>query len=116
MPRPCRTPPLYRSPELKIALFTGDQPFEGAAFMLDEALTSDCALIQSRNYAPAVTPESGIMLDEISTDEVQTAMLREIEDRDQLDAWRANAQAEAQNYTFARHRDHIAALLKELAN
>ena len=88
--------------------------FEGAGITLYEALASGCALIQSRNCAPVVTPETGIMLDEISTDAVHAAMLQAIEDRDRLDAWRANAPAEARNYTFARYRDNIGAMLAEL--
>jgi len=89
--------------------------FEGAGITLYEALASGCALIQSRNCAPVVTPDTGVMLDEISTNAVHAAMLQAIEDRDRLDTWRANAQAEAQNYTFARYRDNIGALLEVLA-
>ncbi len=88
--------------------------FEGAGITLYEALASGCALIQSRNCAEAVTPQTGILLDQISTDHLHAAMMRAIEDRDQLDSWRAAAQAEAENYTFARYRENIAALLGEM--
>ncbi|MFM5918583.1 MAG: glycosyltransferase family 4 protein, partial [Novosphingobium sp.] len=75
--------------------------FEGAGITLYEALASGCALIQSRHCAEAVTPQTGIMLDKIDTDHVHAAMLKVIEDRDQLNAWRAAAQGEAANYSFA---------------
>ncbi len=87
--------------------------FEGAGIVLYEALASGMALIQSRNAALAATPDTGIMLDRIDTDHLLAAMMTVIEDRRQLDHFRAHAQAEAQNYTFARYRDNIAALLAE---
>ncbi|MBC2664446.1 glycosyltransferase family 4 protein [Novosphingobium flavum] len=89
--------------------------FEGAGITLYEALASGNALIQSRNCAEAVTPETGIMLDRIDTESVYAAMMTAIEDRARVDGWRAHAQQEAQNYTFARYRDNIAALLRDLA-
>ena len=89
--------------------------FEGAGITLYEALASGCALIQSRNCAEAVTPQTGIMLDQIDTDHVHAAMMQAIENRDQLDSWRAAAQGEAANYTFAKYRENIAALLNEMA-
>lgn len=88
--------------------------FEGAGITLYEALASGSALIQSRNCAHAVTPQTGIMLDRIDTENVYAAMMTAIEDRDRLNAWRANAQQEAENYTFARYRENIAALLAEM--
>lgn len=89
--------------------------FEGAPITLYEALASGCALIQSRNCGPTVTPETGIMLDRVDTDAVHQAMLTAIEDRDRLDGWRRAAPAEAEKYTFARYRENIAALLDELS-
>jgi glycosyltransferase involved in cell wall biosynthesis len=88
--------------------------FEGAGITLYEALASGNALIQSRNCAAAVTPDTGIMLDRIDTQSVYAAMMEAIEDRDQLNRWRANAPGEAQNYTFARYRENIAKLLDDM--
>jgi glycosyltransferase involved in cell wall biosynthesis len=88
--------------------------FEGAGIVLYEALAAGCALIQSDRAAIAVTPETGVLLDEPSTDALHAAMLSAIEDRDRLDAWRAAAQGEARRHDFAHYRDGIAALLAEL--
>ena len=88
--------------------------FEGAGIVLYEALAAGCALIQSDRCALAVTPETGIMLESVDTDAVEAAMRVAIADRDQLAAWRSAAQVEARNYTFARYRENIAALLAEL--
>ena len=88
--------------------------FEGAGLVLYEALASGCALIQSDRCALAVTPDTGIMLDRVDTDALEAAMHAAITDRDRLYAWRRAAPLEAQNYTFARYRDHIAALLADL--
>ena len=88
--------------------------FEGAGIVLYVALAAGCALIQSDRCALAVTPETGIMLDRVDTDTVEQAMRAAITDRDRLDAWRRAAPAEAQNYSFARYRENIAALLAEL--
>jgi glycosyltransferase involved in cell wall biosynthesis len=88
--------------------------FEGAAIVPFEALAGGCALIQSDRTAVAVTAETGILLDEPSTDALHAAMLGAIEDRDRLDAWRAAAQGEARRHGFARYREAIAELLAEL--
>ena len=88
--------------------------FEGAGIVLYEALAAGCALIQSDRCALAVTPDTGIMLDRVDTEAVEQAMRAAITDRDRLDAWRQAAPAEAQNYSFARYRENIAALLADL--
>ncbi len=85
--------------------------FEGAALVLYEALAAGCALIQSRNCSEIATSDTGILLDEIDTDSVLSAMLAVIEDRDRLDFWRSNAQGSAQAFTFARYTENIASLL-----
>ena len=88
--------------------------FEGAGIVLYEALAAGCALIQSDRCALAVTPGTGLMLDRVDTDAVEAAMRAAITDRERLASWRNAARVEAQNYTFARYRDNIAALLAEL--
>ena len=89
--------------------------FEGAGIVLYEALAAGCALIQSDRCAMAVTPETGLLLDQLDSESLYAAMMAAIEDRDRLDAWRGAAQTEARNYSFARYRDNIAALLDDLA-
>ena len=88
--------------------------FEGAGIVLYEALAAGCALIQSNRCTPAVTSETGLMLDSLDSDTLHAAMMSVIEDRDRLDWWRSNAQASAQRFTFARYRDNIADLLQDL--
>ena len=88
--------------------------FEGAGIVLFEALAAGCALIQSDCAAPAVTQATGLMLEEVSTDALHRAMLTAIEDRPRLDGWRAAAQGEGRQHSFARYREGIAALLGEL--
>lgn len=88
--------------------------FEGAGITLYEALASGCALIQSDRCADAVTPQTGLMIGEPTTDKVHDAMLTAIEDRERLNAWRGAAQDSARAYTFARYRDGIAALLADM--
>ena len=82
--------------------------------MLYEALAAGCALIQSDRCAMAVTPQTGILLDRLDSEAVYQAMLIAIEDRHRLNGWRAAAQVEARNYSFARYRDNIAGLLNDL--
>lgn len=88
--------------------------FEGAGIVLYEALAAGCALIQSDRCADAVTPDTGLLLPEVSTEALLAAMETAISDRDRLDHWRAHAQAEARNYSFANYRANIAALLDGL--
>lgn len=89
--------------------------FEGAGIVLYEALAAGCALIQSDRCAMAVTPETGLLLDQLDSDALYAAMMAAIEDRDRLDAWRGAAQAEARHYSLACYRANIAALLDDLA-
>lgn len=88
--------------------------FEGAGITLYEALASGNALIQSDRCALAVTEDTGILLNDVSTDAVHAAMMAAIEDRDRLDRWRAAAQPAARAYSFARYRDNIAGLLETM--
>ncbi|MCA1661174.1 MAG: glycosyltransferase, partial [Novosphingobium sp.] len=88
--------------------------FEGAGIVLYEALAAGLALIQSDRAALAVTPETGLLLAEPSTDALHAAMMTAIEDRDRLNAWRDATQAEARRHSFTRYRENIAALLSEL--
>lgn len=88
--------------------------FEGAGIVLYEALAAGCALIQSRNCALAVTPDTGILLDSVSTDALHAAMMTAIDAHDRLDHWRSQAQAEARGYSFGQYRANIAQLLEDL--
>ncbi|AKM11288.1 glycosyltransferase family 4 protein [Croceicoccus naphthovorans] len=88
--------------------------FEGAGITLYEALASGCALIQSDRCAEAVTPETGLQIGQPSTESVHRAMMTMVEDRDRLNAWRAAAQGEARQYSFAHYRDNIAGELASL--
>ncbi|MEQ1498204.1 MAG: glycosyltransferase family 4 protein [Novosphingobium sp.] len=88
--------------------------FEGAGITLYEALAAGCALIQSDRCADAVSPETGILLDRMDADCLYAAMMSAIEDRDRLDGWRAHAQIRARQFSFARYRENIAQLLKDM--
>lgn len=88
--------------------------FEGAGLVLYEALAAGMAIIQSRNAAPAATPDTGIMLPELSEAALEAAVMTAIEDRARLEGWRAAAQGAAEAYTFAGYRDRIAGLLADL--
>jgi len=85
--------------------------FEGSALSLLEGLASGLALIQTPQAGSGVTADTGILLGRPDTGLTLTAMRALIDDRDRLDHCRASAQLEAQNYTFARYRANIAALL-----
>jgi len=85
--------------------------FEGSALSLIEGLASGLALIQTPEAGNGVTAETGILLDRPDTGLTLAAMRALIDDRDRLDHYRASAPVEAQNYTFARYRENIAALL-----
>ncbi|WP_271596479.1 MULTISPECIES: glycosyltransferase family 4 protein [unclassified Bradyrhizobium] len=86
--------------------------FEGSALVLLEAMASGLALIQSKNAGVAVTPETGIMLPELTEEALQSAVMEVISNRERLASFKANAQREAQKYTFARYRSSIESLLE----
>lgn len=88
--------------------------FEGSALSLIEGLASGLALIQSPNAGCGVTPETGIMLPDLSEDALFEAVMTAIEDRHCVEGWRAAAPAEARNYSFAHYRQSIAGLISEL--
>lgn len=88
--------------------------FEGSALSLIEGLASGLALIQTPMSGEGVTERTGIMLERPDSELLLGAMHLVIDDRDQLDAWRAAAQDEARGFTFGRYRERIASLLGEL--
>lgn len=89
--------------------------FEGSALSLIEGLASGLALIQSPFAGCGVTPDTGIMLPELSERALYEAVMTAIESRQQVEQWRANGPAEARNYSFARYCERINALLAEVA-
>lgn len=86
--------------------------FEGSSLSLLEGLASGLALVHPPQAGNGATPETGILLDRPSTDLTLAAMLELIEDRDRLDYFRANAQAEAARYTFANYRANVLDFLR----
>jgi glycosyltransferase involved in cell wall biosynthesis len=88
--------------------------FEGSALSLIEGLASGMALIQSANAGCGVTPKTGSLLPELTERALYDAVMTAIDDRQKVQSWRAHAQAEASNYSFARYRESIGVLLEEL--
>ncbi len=88
--------------------------FEGAGIVLYEALAAGCALIQSRNADIAVTPETGLLLPELSEAALYAAVMTAIESPDKLASWRASAQQASRRYSFMHYRDGIEKLLDQL--
>lgn len=88
--------------------------FEGSAISLLEGLASGLALIQSPQAGNGVTPECGLLLPEQSVEALAAAMMVPIEDRARLNSWRAAALLESGQYTFARYRERVGALLDSL--
>jgi glycosyltransferase involved in cell wall biosynthesis len=87
--------------------------FEGSSLSLLEGLASGLALIQTPQAGNGVTPDTGVLLTRPDTELTLAAMRSMIDDRDRLDHYRAHAQVEASNYTFARYRQGIHDLLRE---
>lgn len=88
--------------------------FEGSALSLIEALASAMGVIQTRAAGNGASDRTGLVLDVPSTQGLYEALMAAIDDRARVDAWRAAAQAEAHQYSFAAYRANIAALLAEL--
>ena len=88
--------------------------FEGSAISLLEGLASGLALVQSRNAGLGVTSDTGIMLEEMSVEAVEAAILTLVGDRDRLLAMRHTATVRAEDFSFARYRANIHALLGTL--
>ncbi|KQM14713.1 glycosyltransferase family 4 protein [Novosphingobium sp. Leaf2] len=88
--------------------------FEGSSLSLLESLASGMAVIHPPQAGNGVTPDTGILLKKPDTQLTLEAMLALIHDRDRLDHYRAHAQTEARNYTFARYRENIARFLADV--
>mgnify|MGYP001164750540 CR=1 FL=1 len=88
--------------------------FEGAGIVLYEALAAGLGLIQSDRAALAVTPDTGELLGEISTEALLAAMRRVIADRDLLAHWRTSAPTAARRYDFAGYVERIARVVSDL--
>jgi glycosyltransferase involved in cell wall biosynthesis len=88
--------------------------FEGAGIVLYEALAAGLGIIQGANADVVVSDDTGILMDRLDTDLLEAAMRVPIADRARLDGWRAAAQPAAREYSFARYRENIAALLRDL--
>lgn len=88
--------------------------FEGAGIVLYEALAAGTALIQSRNAAEAVTPNSGVLLPNLSEPDLYDAVMSAIDDRQRVSEWRINAHREAKQYAFSNYRAAVYDLVKEL--
>ncbi|MCK1434942.1 glycosyltransferase family 4 protein [Bradyrhizobium sp. 15] len=105
-------------PEVKDALLEADclifpTYFEGAGIVLYEALACGVAVIQSKNADLAVTPETGLVLDQLTENGLYAAMMALIEDRDLLLRFQQAAPHRAEQYSFARYRSGIESILRE---
>jgi len=88
--------------------------FEGSALSLIEALASGMGVIQTKAAGNGASEQTGLVLDEPSSEGLYAALMTAIDDRAGVDAWRAASQGEASRYSFAAYRANIAALLAEL--
>ncbi|HYD23640.1 MAG TPA: glycosyltransferase family 4 protein [Croceibacterium sp.] len=87
--------------------------FEGSSLSLLEGLAAGLALVHTPQAGNGATADSGILLARPDTELTLAAMRRLIDDRAALARFRSRARAEAENYSFARYRMRIAALLAE---
>jgi len=88
--------------------------FEGSALSLIEALASGMGVIQTRAAGNGATERTGLVLEKPSTSALHDALLAAIDNRAQVDSWRASAQAEARRYSFAAYRENIGKLLADV--
>ena len=88
--------------------------FEGSALSLLEALASGMGVIQTRAAGNGATSASGIVLEEPSTEGLLAALHAAIDDPARVDGWRLAARQEAQQYSFAKYRENISALLNDV--
>ena len=61
-----------------------------------------------------MTPETGLLLEELSEEALTAAVMTVIDDRARLAAFRAAAPGTAERYSFAAYCARIAALLQDL--
>ena len=88
--------------------------FEGAPIVLFEALAAGLGIIHSRPAGDAVTPETGLVLPEITPDAIEAALVHCIDSRDEVASWQEAAPVRARDFSFARYQENIADLIAAL--
>jgi glycosyltransferase involved in cell wall biosynthesis len=90
--------------------------FEGAGIVLYEALARGLGIIQSRHAAIAASPNSGLVLSELTEEALYLAMQRVVDDRRLVELWSAGAYEEAGRFSYDRYRKNIGLLLANVAS
>ncbi|MDR7102046.1 glycosyltransferase family 4 protein [Croceicoccus sp. BE223] len=114
--RVVHVPPVPRS-EVPAIMATHDvlvfpSFFEGGGIVLYEALASGMGIIQTPRASHAVTPETGLLLPELTVEAVRDAMMAVVDDRQRMAAWRDAAPARAAEFTFAAYRRAVVEVLR----
>lgn len=81
--------------------------FEGAGIVLYEALASGLGIIQSRNAATVADRGVGLLMEELSEDELYRCVMSVVDNPSLIDTWRAKATEVITNYTFEAYKNRV---------
>lgn len=85
--------------------------FEGSAITLLEGLSSGLGIIQSPQAGRGATERTGIVLAENTVDNLHAALLRAVDNKDQVRSWRSHAFAESNLLSFDAYARNVQSLL-----
>ncbi|QIB34265.1 glycosyltransferase family 4 protein [Ancylobacter pratisalsi] len=89
--------------------------FEGSAISILEALACGLPIIQSRNTGVVVDDAFGLLLKELTEDELYEKMMTVIDNPAILEGWSVEALARAKNFTFRNYKQNVLQLVESLA-
>ena len=81
--------------------------FEGAGIVLYEALASGLGIIQSKNAALVADQGVGLLMEELTEDELYRCVMNVVDNPALIDTWRAKATEVITNYTFEAYKNRV---------
>jgi glycosyltransferase involved in cell wall biosynthesis len=81
--------------------------FEGAALVLYEALASGLGIIQSKNTGIVADRGVGLLMEELTEDELYRCVMTVVDNPALIDTWRAKATEVSTNYTFEAYKSRV---------
>jgi glycosyltransferase involved in cell wall biosynthesis len=88
--------------------------FEGAGLVLYEALASGLGIIQSKNTDTVTMRGVGLLMEELSEDELYRCVMTVVDNPTLIDTWRAKAAEVSTNYTFEAYKNRVRKVVSDV--
>lgn len=88
--------------------------FEGAGLVLYEALASGLGIIQSKNAAIVADRGVGLLMEELTEDELYRCVMNVVDNPSLIDTWRAKAADVIPYYTFEAYKNRVREVARDV--